>query len=317
VTNLDFTAKGYERMRIKMLRQGSPEWHAWRREGIGGSDAPVVEGISPYRTPRQLALEKRGQDVDAEEDDNEFIFSKGHRTEGVIRAQFRELTGAEMTPLCVEHPELAFVRASLDGFDDKFGILEGKLVGQAVLEAARGGEIPAHHFSQIQHQYAVLGDVDRAQWFGHDGKKSGVLVEVKRDNEYIKRLLDKEHQFWEMLKSGGLPALTDRDYLVPDDQRLLHELREAKEFAENAQAAYEIARAKAARHYGHVRIQGAGIKLLKSTRQGSIDLLAVPEIAAAVEAVRQTLPLEHIEKFRKKSSESWSVRIETKTGSSE
>lgn len=42
------------------LSQGTPEWHEWRKNGIGGSDATVVEGISPYRTPRQLFYEKKG-----------------------------------------------------------------------------------------------------------------------------------------------------------------------------------------------------------------------------------------------------------------
>ena len=245
------------------LKQGSPEWHAWRREGLGGSDAPVVEGISPYRTPRQLALEKLGALTESEEDSKEFIFSMGHKTESLIRAQFRELTGAEMTPVCVVHPDFSYLRASLDGFDDKFGILEGKLVGQAVLEEARGGKIPGHHYSQIQHQFAVTEVVDRAQWFGHDGKKSGVLVEVRRDNSYIERLLDREHAFWDALKRGELPALTDRDYLVPADDTLLRELRDAKEHAENAQAAFEALRAKAAAHYGHARVSGGGLKLIK------------------------------------------------------
>lgn len=30
------------------------EWLAWRRKGIGGSDAAAIMGISPFRTARDI-----------------------------------------------------------------------------------------------------------------------------------------------------------------------------------------------------------------------------------------------------------------------
>src|SRR5690606_2655687 len=33
------------------LEQGSPEWLAWRAEGIGASDAATIMGENPYQTP--------------------------------------------------------------------------------------------------------------------------------------------------------------------------------------------------------------------------------------------------------------------------
>lgn len=310
------------------LVQGSAEWHAWRREGIGGSDAPAVEGISPYRTPLMVAMEKTGRPVVGDDDESkEFIFAQGHKTEALIRAQFRELTGAEMEPTCRVHPRFDYIRASLDGLDPKFGVLEGKMVGQAVLEAARKGTIPAHHYSQIQHQLAVV-DHDRAQWFGHDGKKTGLLVEVKRDEEYIKRLLEQEHRFWSDLKAGKLPALSERDYLVPDDQTLLNELRDAKEHAENAAAAFEHLRSLAIAKYGHPRVAGVGIKLIRTKGRESFDPLQVPEVdaktakmseridalvikrAETIEKTLAKLSPDYLAQFRKVGSPIWQVRID-------
>ncbi len=40
------------------LIQNTPEWHAFRRKRIGASDAPVIMGISPWKTPYQLWIEK-------------------------------------------------------------------------------------------------------------------------------------------------------------------------------------------------------------------------------------------------------------------
>lgn len=288
-------------MKAVALNQNSPEWLAWRMAGIGGSDAPVVTGESPYRTALDLYREKVGEPF--EKQDNDFIFAKGRAAESLIRKQFQDLTGVEMRPACGEHDEIPHVRASFDGLDSRLGVLEAKLVGQAVLEKARGGEIPAHHMTQIRHQLAVSG-ADVAQWFGHDGKKNGVLVEVRRDSEAIKRLLDLEDDFWARVRSRKAPPLSPRDYLIPEDLNLLAELRDAKIQAENAAAYYDQVKAAAVAKYKHDRISGAGVKLFKVERQGSINYKSVPELASLDES--------YLEKYRGKGSVSWSIKVEGK-----
>lgn len=297
------------------VEQGSEAWHEWRKTGIGASDAPVIEGISPYKTLRALHFEKMGSSVELDEDDSkEFIFAQGHKVEKVIREQFFELTNVVMHPACFQHADVPYVLASLDGFDKtKLGVLEGKLVGQDALAKARDGQIPPHHFSQIQHQLAVLADegIDVGHWFGHDGKKNGVLVTVKADKERIKRILDLEHQFWDNLMRGHIPPLSDRDYLTPADQTLLRELRDAKELSENASAAFEALKERVVKTYNHPRIAGGGLKLYRTIRQGALSEAKIPEIKAAIETARSKLTGEYIETFRAKPVESWTVRINT------
>lgn len=295
------------------LTQGTPEWNAWRLQGIGGSDAPVIDGSSPYRTLRELFFEKTGKGSSSEEDESkEFIFAKGHKTEALIRKQFQDRLGVEIKPICFQHNKFGYLRASLDGFDSSHGVLEAKLVGKEVLEkASTEGEIPTFHYTQMQHQFLVSG-ADVGNWFGHDGKKTGIVVPIRADMEFIKRLEEREHRFWDDVMNGKIPALSDRDYLIPEDQRLLIELRDAKELAENAQTQYEALRAQAVQFYKHPKIAGAGLKIFRVTRQGSLDLMAVPEIAAAIDGARGALTPEYLEGFRKKGSESWTVRIDTK-----
>ena len=43
------------------------EWLAYRRKGIGGSDAAAVLGISPFRTGVDLYYDKLGQPVEDDE----------------------------------------------------------------------------------------------------------------------------------------------------------------------------------------------------------------------------------------------------------
>jgi putative phage-type endonuclease len=297
-------------MKIVKIEQGSPEWLQWRLQGIGGSDAPVVFGNSPYRTPLQLFREKRGLPIASDQEDNEILFARGHQSEKIARAQFFDLTGVEMTPICVVHSQFEHIRTSLDGFDPKkYGVLEAKLVGQAVLaQAKKAGSIPEHHFTQLQHEMECA-DVDRGLWFGRDPKGNAAIVEVKRDKEYIKRLLTKEHGFWELVKSGVAPDLTKEDYLYPENDALLVELRDAKERAENSQQYFEDLKERVVASFSalnHPKIAGGGVKLFQVSRQGSIDYLSIPEIKKVLEKLKP----EYLEKFRKAGSTSWTVRLD-------
>lgn len=308
-------------MKEVSLVQGSPEWHAFRRLGIGGSDAPVVEGNSPYRTLRALFDEKKGLGGSEESEEKEFIFAKGHKTEALIRTQFQELTGVEMNPLCAIHDKFEHVRASLDGFDpNKYGVLEAKLIGQEVLEKARSAKrmkieerIPSHHYTQIQHQLAVTG-ADVAHWFGHDGKATGVMLAIKSNKKYQKTLLEREHQFWDMVIRGEAPPLSDKDYLIPDDLSLLNQLYDAKVLMENAAFEFDRLKKLAIEQYNHPKIAGAGIKIFKVTRQGSLNVMAIPEVSKAIadaaEKAKADLKPDYIESFRSAGSSSWSVTVD-------
>ena len=44
-------------MQIVNLTQGSPEWHAHRRNHFNASDAPAMMGCSSYRTRSDLVRE--------------------------------------------------------------------------------------------------------------------------------------------------------------------------------------------------------------------------------------------------------------------
>ena len=44
--------------RIERLKQNTPEWHRWRLQGIGASDAPVVMGDAPFKTRAYAVVDK-------------------------------------------------------------------------------------------------------------------------------------------------------------------------------------------------------------------------------------------------------------------
>lgn len=291
-------------MKVVQLVQGTFEWHKWRREGIGGSDAPALLGVSPYKTRRQLYFEKVEGIEEEISPDKEFIFAKGHRVEGLIRKEFADLVGVEIIPICVEHSSESFRRGSLDGYHANQGDFEAKLVGQAVLSSARKGEIPQHHRVQILHNLAIT-ESDKAYWFGHDGKKNGVLVEVGRDEEEIKRITDAEHEFWNLVLKKKAPPLSEQDYLIAKDRKtvsLLKKLREAKQIYEDSKTYFETMKEQVVSQLKHCRVRGEGLVIVKSTRLGNVQWSKIPEV--------QALASDYLDKFRAESSTQWTVSME-------
>ena len=47
--------------RIERLQQNTPQWHHWRQQGLGASDAPVIMGEAAFKTPRMLWSIKTGR----------------------------------------------------------------------------------------------------------------------------------------------------------------------------------------------------------------------------------------------------------------
>ena len=45
--------------RIERLQQNTAEWHRWRQQGLGASDAPVIMGEAAFRNARMITGARR------------------------------------------------------------------------------------------------------------------------------------------------------------------------------------------------------------------------------------------------------------------
>lgn len=175
--------------------QGSEKWHAFRRKGIGASDAPILAGVSPFRTRLELWEEKVGirdpQPVNSS-------MRRGMMLEGPARICYEEMTGIDVVDAIKVSAEYPFIFASLDGISlDQKTIVEIKCTSKKNHELARHGQIPAYYMPQIQHQIYVCG-VDSCDYFSYDGN-NGIRVIVPRDDLYISKLLNMEKEFYECM----------------------------------------------------------------------------------------------------------------------
>lgn len=99
-------------MQVHNLTQGSPEWHAYRREHFNASDAPAMLSCSPYKTRDQLIAELATgitPDVDAA---TQRVFDAGHRYEALARPLAEKIIGEELAPLVGSNGKYS---ASFDG----------------------------------------------------------------------------------------------------------------------------------------------------------------------------------------------------------
>lgn len=188
------------------------DWLEYRRRGIGGSDASVVCGISRYKSPIELWLDKTGQLPPQEAGEAAYW---GTQLEPFVRAEFTKRTGIEVQ--CVrqllQSGELPFMLANLDGICEvpDYGtcIFEAK-TASAYKIAEWDDAIPDEYQLQLQHYMAVTG---------YKAAYIAVLIGgntfrwkfVERDEELISMLIDLEADFWRHVQDCTPPPLDGSD----------------------------------------------------------------------------------------------------------
>lgn len=191
------------RMLETNLTQGSQEWLDFRKKGIGASDAPIVMGMSPWRSVVDLYKEKLGL---IEPQPITSSMQRGMDLEPKARRLFEEMTGILVVPDIKISEKYSWLYASLDGISiDEKVIVEIKCTSKKNHELAKNGKIPSYYMPQIQHQIYVC-NVDICHYFSFDGN-DGKLVNVPRDNEFISKLLEMEKEFYNCMINSTEPKL--------------------------------------------------------------------------------------------------------------
>lgn len=174
------------------------EWLKWRIKGIGGSDVSVITGINKFRSVFQLWLEKTGQ-VMPEETENEFTHF-GTVLEPVVKKEFMKRTGLKVRAkkVLLQSEEYPFMIADLDGViyeDGEMCIFEAK-TASAYKEQIWESGVPEEYILQVQHYMAVTG-AKKTYIAALVGGNHFYYHEVFRDEELISLIIRMEKQFWE------------------------------------------------------------------------------------------------------------------------
>jgi putative phage-type endonuclease len=264
--------------RIEQLQQNTPEWHRWRRQGLGASDAPIIMGEAAFKSPRMLWSIKTGR---MQEEAPGPAARRGRELERFARRAYEQEVGIQMEPLCLVHDELEWMRASLDGLSfDGSTVLEIKCPNNVRDQsAARNGCVPPHYYAQLQHELEV-SRAEELHYWSFDGS-NGSLVRVRPDRDYLKRLLDAEGAFWRLVRENVWPepAGDELDLSAdPEWRQIAVRYREVRVRREAADVEERKLRAMLENLATTRRTFGCGVELLRSSRKGAVDYAAVPEL---------------------------------------
>ena len=145
--------------------------------------------------------------------------------------------------------------------------------------AAREGRIPVHYRAQLQHQLEVSG-AQEAHYWSFDGA-AGTLLRVRPDREYLSRLIETEAAFWQKVLEKRWPEGTEGELDLSDDPEwrvAALRYREARTRLDQATGEEQQARKQLESMATARRTYGCGVEVLKSSRKGTVDYAAVPEL---------------------------------------
>jgi putative phage-type endonuclease len=190
--------------------------------------------------------------------------------------------------------------ASADGWDEHKRILvEIKCPGKADHDTALKGEIPEKYIPQLQHQMEVYC-VNSMFYVSYDGYK-GKIIEIFRNDSYVKEMLDKELAFLECVECVVAPPMTDRDCMVRQDHDFVATAREwaslSKQLKE-LEAKEDMARKRLIALADKENVQGAGVKVTRNFRKGAIQYDKIDAIKGM-----------DLEPYRKPAIECWRITV--------
>lgn len=187
------------------------KWLEARALGIGGSDAAVIMGMNPYKSPYQLWLEKTGQAEAPDLSDNQYVYW-GTKNEANIADWFQEETGKKVKRLgTLQSREYPFMLANVDRtvVGENAG-LEIKTAGVSQYRKWKDDEIPDAYYCQCLHYMAVTG---ADYWYiavllgGNEAK----WKRIERNEEDIQHLIMAETDFWKLVETRTPPPVDGSD----------------------------------------------------------------------------------------------------------
>lgn len=259
-------------MKFVKLLQGSEEWKLYRRTRIGASDCPAIIGCDPYKKAASVWDEK----VSGKEQFVSGAMKRGLSLEEIVRGNAIEWFGKHFSPAVIEHLSIPYMFASVDGISADGQILEIKCPNASVVEGVRLGIIPEHYIWQMQHQMEVVG-AQKNHLIVYDGS-SMVHHVVDRDQSMIDQLLEKECEFYDMMKNQirpgtSLEAITDDEVV-----KLVESYSEAKERAKEAKEREEQLKEQIISYGGGSPFRCAGYSIDWVSGRQTVDYKSIPQL---------------------------------------
>lgn len=181
------------------------QWLELRRKSLGGSDSAICVNMNPYGSLLSLYADKMG--LSKSKDDNEAM-RIGRDLEQYVAERFMEQTGKKVRNDAFMYldDEYDFISANIDRkvVGENAG-LEAKTMGSFNGYNFENGDVPSHYYVQCQHYCMVLG-LDLMYLAILVLQRGLYVIEIKRDDDFIKSLREAEISFWKTyVEPGKMP----------------------------------------------------------------------------------------------------------------
>jgi putative phage-type endonuclease len=226
-------------------------WLAARKSGIGGSDVAAILGVSPWKTPVDIYLDKTNQ-APAEWEENEPAYW-GTVLEEVVATEYARRNGRRVQRIntMLRHPAHNWMLANVDRaiviegsrarVDEKTGLVKG---AEGVLEcktasAYKAGEwgtaadddaVPTHYVAQCMWYMAITG-LDYCDIAVLIGGQKYLDKRIERDDDTITGMIYRAEEFWFKHVIEGIPpeptTAKDVSKLFPQDNGQIIEADQA------------------------------------------------------------------------------------------
>lgn len=187
--------------------------HSARAEGLGGSDSPIVLGLSARMSARELYHVKRGELAPRDpEDDTAWI---GHEIEPLLWRRYQHETGRKTRPVrsTLRHPDLPYI---LGHPDRLVGARSSRRLAVRILELksrrntegwgkANTDNVPQDVIVQVEHYLGITG-IDVADVQVIFGGIEFRRYEVGRDQNLIDHIFGRCGEFWNRVQESRPPA---------------------------------------------------------------------------------------------------------------
>ncbi len=195
----------------KIAFETREEWLELRKQGIGGSDAAAVMGLSKWSSPLAVYADKL--DILPEREDNEAM-RQGRDLEAYVADRFSEYTGLSVRREnhILVNDKYPFMYANIDrritGKDEGLECKTTSVYNKTDFES---GDVPPEYYVQCQHYMAVTG------WkVWHLAvlvlNKGFYVFRVERNEKDIEALIKTEKSFWENnVMAGVAPEPLEQD----------------------------------------------------------------------------------------------------------
>lgn len=176
------------------------DFHTGRSTGIGGSDAPAVVGLSKWKSPYAVYLDKLGL---SEKSDASEQMEIGTAMEPVIAKLYHDRTGRDVVVPSVLYrsKKAPFMIGHLDGLSNtESGIIGLEFKNTRGLPATEWGEsgtdeVPEAYIIQCQHYMAVTG-LNRFDLAALIGGSELRIYHIIRNDALIENMVELERRFW-------------------------------------------------------------------------------------------------------------------------